>query len=114
MDHYMLNWWQENCEAQHESCSFNGECFDKLTNDRLPINPKDNVIFGGRQKEDSPKLCYDEYSDNAKAAYLKMVGGTPEAYIWPWMYQIKGKNSDGDFFCTANQIGRHLLVTGKI
>ena len=85
-----------------------------MTNDRLPINPKDNWWLGGRQKEDSPKLCYDEYSNNAMSVYLKMVGGTPENHVWPWMYRIEGENSDGDFFCTANQIGRHLLVTGKI
>ena len=85
-----------------------------MTNDRLPINSKDNWSLGGRQKEDSPKLCYDEYSNNAKSVNLKMVGGTPENSIWPWMYRIEGKSSDGDFFCTANQIGRHLLVTGKI
>ena len=99
--------YEENCEAQHESCETNDACFKELKTDRLPITAGFHSI--GATSE-SPKLCYDTYSN----VQLKVVGGSIESEIWPWMYQIKGKNSDGEFFCSANQIGRHLLVTGKM
>ena len=107
----------DNCEAEHEECKWDeGECFKELRDDRLPINPEENPIFGGRQLDDSPKLCYDEYNNNFvdHPRSRRAVGARPESYIWPWMYRLNGKNSEGEFFCTANQIGRNLLVTGKI
>ena len=114
---HLVNLWKDNCEAEHEECEWDqGECFKELRDDRLPINPKENPNYGGRQLDDSPKLCYDEYNNN----YLdhprsrRAIGASSESYIWPWMYRLNGKNSEGEFFCSANQIGRNLLVTGKI
>ena len=116
---HLVNLWKDNCEAEHEECEWDeGECFKELRDDRLPINPKENPEYAGRQLDDSPKLCYDEYNNNyvdhPELRSRRAVGARPESYIWPWMYRLNGKNSEGEFFCTANQIGRNLLVTGKI
>ena len=74
----------DNCEAEHEECKWDeGECFKELRDDRLPINPKENPNYAGRQLDDSPKLCYDEHNNNNvdHPRTRRAVGARPESYI---------------------------------
>ena len=59
---------------------------------------------------DNLKFCYDD----TVPVNLKLRGGSSESDVWPWLYEIRGYTSEGDYFCTANLIRRDLLVTGKI
>ena len=96
----------DTCEAEHESCETGERCFEALHNDRLI-------------KSESLKFCEDVPEVN-----LKLTGGIPENEVWPWMYEMQGlvdfkKDEYGNWieresFCTANQIDKYTLITGKV
>ena len=96
----------DTCEAEHESCETGERCFEALSNDRLI-------------KSESLKFCEDVPEVN-----LKLTGGIPENEVWPWMYEMQGlvdnkKDEYGNWiaresFCTATQIDKYTLITGKV
>ena len=72
-------------------------------------------------KSESLKFCEDVPNVN-----LKLTGGI-EVWgneVWPWMYEMQSlvdfkKDEYGNWieresFCTANQIDKYTLITGKV
>jgi len=89
----------DSCAAEHQTCETGEECFKDLTSEKLISS-------------ESLKFCHDDPID----LNLKIQGGISESDIWPWMYEIEFliRGSTEKSFCAANQIGKDVLVTGKI